>query len=191
MIGAGEPDAGEAGARRVPVNNGEERQSDMDKSSFRQVMRLYPGAVTVIAVGAPGDRTGTTATSVCSLSDEPPLILACINRNASAHDLIQASKCFCVNVLAFDQSDIALRFAGQAGLSGEARFEADRWDVLKTGAPVLKGALASLDCSLEEEMDGRTHTIFIGRVRDACVRADAEPLLYYSGSFRTLAKADA
>ena len=66
-------------------------------------MRHLAGAVTVIATGAPGHRFGLTATAVCSLSDEPPTLLVCVNRPASAHDVISRNGNFSVNLLADDQ----------------------------------------------------------------------------------------
>lgn len=155
----------------------------MDGAIYRAIMRHQAGAVTVIAVGPPGARTGLTATAVCSLSDDPPTILACIRRTASAHDVIHQLGVFSVNLLAADQQDVAERFSGALGLRGEDRFTDDDWTTLVTGSPVLRGALASLDCRLEEQHGFATHSIFIGSVLDGCVRAEAEPLLYFRGDY--------
>ena len=146
-------------------------------------MRHQAGAVTVIAVGQPGARTGLTATAVCSLSDDPPTILACVRRTASAHDVIHRLGVFSVNLLASDQQDVAEVFSGSLGVSGEGRFMGDKWTTLVTGAPVLRNALASLDCRLEEQHGFATHSIFIGSVLDGCVRNEAEPLLYFRGDY--------
>lgn len=154
----------------------------MDGTLYRSIMRHQAGAVTVIAVGTPGERTGLTATAVCSLSDDPPTILACIKRTASAHDVIGRVRSFSVNLLATEQQDVAARFSGKTGHRGEDRFS-DAWTTLASGAPVLEGALASLDCRLQEQHSFATHTIFIGRVLDGWVRAEAEPLLYFRGDY--------
>src|SRR5262245_35926701 len=119
----------------------------MDMQKFRDLMRQQAGAVTIIAVGEPGARTGLTATAMCSLSDKPPMILICVNRNASAHKPITVAKCFSVNILAKSQLELAKRFSSKQ-LEGEARFDADAWEQLVTGAPILKGSIASLDCEL-------------------------------------------
>lgn len=155
----------------------------MDGQVYRAIMRHQAGAVAVIAVGTPGARTGLTATAVCSLSDAPPTILACVNRTASAHDVIRGIGSFSVNLLAHDQQDVAARFAGRTGLKGEERFQADEWTSLVTGAPVLAKALATLDCRLSEEHSFSTHSIFIGRVVEGTVRASAKPLLYFRGDY--------
>lgn len=155
----------------------------MDGALYRAIMRHQAGAVTVIAAGAPGGRTGLTATAVCSLSDDPPTILACIRRTASAHDVIVKQGVFSVNLLASDQQDVAERFSGNRPVYGEKRFAGHKWTTLVTGAPVLQGALASLDCRLEEQHGFATHSIFIGGVIDGCVRGEAEPLLYFRGDY--------
>ena len=155
---------------------------------YRDAMRQHAGAVTIIAVGPPGGRTGLTATAMCSVTDSPPTILICVNRNASAHDLIARHGAFSANVLADGQQELAMRFAGKAGLAGEQRFSEAEWTTRATGAPVLKGALASLDCEVVATHAHETHTIYLGRVCAAEVRADAAPLVYFRGSFSGVAK---
>jgi flavin reductase (DIM6/NTAB) family NADH-FMN oxidoreductase RutF len=155
----------------------------MDAQAYRAIMRHQAGAVTIIAVGEAGNRTGLTATAVCSLTDNPPTVLACVNRNASAHKPIRAVRVFSINLLARDQLSLAASFSGKAGLEGEERFRPDEWTTLATGAPVLKNALASLDCELTEEHEFMTHSIFIGRVKDGRHRDHVEPLLYFRGDF--------
>jgi flavin reductase (DIM6/NTAB) family NADH-FMN oxidoreductase RutF len=155
----------------------------MDSQAYRAIMRHQAGAVTIIAVGDAGNRTGLTATAVCSLTDTPPTLLACVNRTASAHRPIRATCAFSINLLARDQLDLAMRFSGKAGLEGEQRFSDDEWQTLTTGAPVLRNALASLDCELADEHGFDTHSIFIGRVKDGAFREHAQPLLYFRGDF--------
>ena len=164
----------------------EPASDSIEPQAYRTLMRQQAGAVTVIAVGRPGDRTGLTATAVCSVSDSPPTLLICVNRNASAHRKIAAEGAFSVNVLARDQEALALKFSGRAGLEGEARFEAAEWTTAATGAPVLKRAIASLDCELVEEHMTATHSIYLGRVRAGHAREDAEPLIYFRGAFCTV-----
>lgn len=151
--------------------------------SYREIMRHQAGAVSVIAAGPPGARAGLTATAVCSLSDDPPTLLACVNRRASAHSVIEAERVFSINLLAADQQPIADCFSGRTGVKGEDRFGIGAWRTANTGAPVLDGALASLECRIEEQHNFSTHSIFIGRVVDAIVVAQAAPLLYFRGDY--------
>lgn len=159
----------------------------MDTAKFRNLMRHQAGAVTIIAVGQPGSRTGLTATAMCSLTDTPPMILICVNRNASAHAPIKIAKCFSVNVLATEHSELARRFSTKT-VEGEKRFDEHAWSTMVTGAPILNGAIASLDCELADEHVFETHSIFIGRIRDGQFREDAKPLLYFRGDFWDVAK---
>jgi flavin reductase (DIM6/NTAB) family NADH-FMN oxidoreductase RutF len=153
---------------------------------FRASMRHLAGAVTVIATGTKGHRFGLTATAVCSLSDDPATLLVCVNRSASAHDVISQNRTFSINLLADDQEPIAARFSGRAGHKGEARFEGGDWRTLATGAPTLVDALATFDCEVNQEHVFTTHTIFIGRVVASSAREAAEPLVYLRGAFRHL-----
>jgi flavin reductase (DIM6/NTAB) family NADH-FMN oxidoreductase RutF len=156
---------------------------------FRASMRNLAGAVTVIATGAVGHRFGLTATAVCSLSDDPPTLLVCVSRTASAHDVISRNRTFSVNLLADAQVEVAARFAGRGGVKGEARFGGGQWRTMATGAPTLIDAVAVFDCEVTQEHVFPTHTVFIGRVVDSSARIEAEPLIYLRGAFRHLGPA--
>ena len=162
-----------------------DRPSSMDPDAYRELMRHQAGAVTVIAAGSQqhGGRAGLTATAVASLSDTPPTILACVQRRLHAHSVIEDLGVFSVNILNSDQQDIAEKFAGKTGLQGEGRFSDPFWDVSVTGAPVLSGALACLDCRLLECHRFATHSIFIGSVVAGRFQRNAKPLLYYRGDY--------
>jgi flavin reductase (DIM6/NTAB) family NADH-FMN oxidoreductase RutF len=155
----------------------------MTPENYRALMRHQAGAVTVIAAGPNGARSGLTATAFSSLSDDPPTILACVNQKSSVHGIIERVKAFSVNILASDQQEIAESFAGRGGRRGEERFAGQSWHTLGTGAPVLADALASLDCELLNAHSFATHSIFIGRVTGGQVRAEAHPLLYFRNDY--------
>lgn len=154
--------------------------------SYRALMRHQAGAVAIVATVEGDFRAGLTATAFSSLSDEPPTLLVCVQRKAGAHDVIARSRIFSVNILAADQQDVAVRFSGNAGVHGPERFDGHVWVQLTTGAPVLDGALAALDCEVVESHVFTTHTIFIGRVVDGATRSEAEPLLYFRGDYWNL-----
>lgn len=158
----------------------------MIRDDYRAIMRHQAGAVTVIACGAEGARAGLTATAVASLSDSPPTLLACVNRQTGAHDEIVRASAFSVNLLSASQQPVAERFAGKTGLMGDARFDGLVWRTLSTGSPILCDALASLDCELAEMHTFQTHSIFIGRVVAGAFRAELKPLLYFRGDYWNL-----
>lgn len=167
-----DPDPGDAGG--------------ISARSYRALMRHQAGAVAIVATQTGGVRAGLTATAFSSLSDQPPTILVCVQHKAGAHDIILQSKAFCVNILATDQQDVAVRFSGNGDIRGNERFAGHAWGRLKTGAPVLDQALAVLDCELIESHRSTTHTIFIGRVVDGATRSEAQPLLYFRGDYWNL-----
>ena len=92
----------------------------MEPGDFRKAMRHCAGAVALVTVGREdGRRTGLTATAVCSLSDDPPSLLVCVNRNASAHPRIREERCFGVSFLGEEHVPLALTFSGQKGVEGD------------------------------------------------------------------------
>ena len=151
-------------------------------------MRHMAGAVSVITAGIGADRTGLTATSATSLSMEPPTMLICVNRSASAWPVIRRHGHFAVNILASHQSDVAERFAGRGGVKGAARYADADWTELGSGASGLEGALAVIDCTVEEIIERHSHGIIIGAVVSATLGAglSADPLVYGHGRFVAL-----
>ena len=118
------------------------------------------------------------------MSAEPPQILVCVNKTASAHDPIGEAGFFCVNILCPDHRKLAERFAGMDGIEGDDRFnDLGEWTTLTTGAPVLKGCPVSFDCKLVTELSAGTHTIYIGEIVDVALHDTASPLLYADGTF--------
>jgi len=159
------------------------RESSVEPAIFRAMMRHQACAVSIIAVGAPGRRFGLTATAVSSLSDNPPALLVCVNRKASAHDVIVDCGCFSLNVLSADQIKMAQTFSGSSELHGEARFAAGKWGTLNTGAPVLQGALINIDCELAGHHTFETHSAFVGNAVAMAGGKSASPLLYFRGNY--------
>lgn len=142
-------------------------------------MRHFPTGVTVVTSLREGEPRGVTVSAFASVSADPPLVLICINREARSYLYISASKIFCVNLLAADQRDLAERFSGK---QRERQFEGVAFTVDATGAAVLNGTVAHLDCEVVEEHHAGSHTIFIGRVL-SCTSRPGSPLGYYNGDF--------
>jgi flavin reductase (DIM6/NTAB) family NADH-FMN oxidoreductase RutF len=142
-------------------------------------MRRFPTGVAIVTTTLDGRVHGFTANAFASVSLEPPTVLICVNRIATAHPLIAASQRFCVNILALDQRRLAERFAG-----GEPRSRFDRvaYRIGVTGSPILEGTVAHVDCEVTEELSASTHSIFLGTVLDAGWR-DAAPLGYFDRAY--------
>jgi flavin reductase (DIM6/NTAB) family NADH-FMN oxidoreductase RutF len=150
-------------------------------------MRALAGAVTVLATVHAGRRWGLTATAVCSLSAEPPRLLACVNQGGASFAAFQASRTFAVNVLADGQFTVAERFAGRDGGAGD-RFSTGAWHEGVLGLPVIAGAAGTFECRVAEIIDAGTHAILIGDVAAVRTSDDGRPLLYCDGRFTGLAQ---
>ncbi|MGY4425467.1 flavin reductase family protein [Bradyrhizobium quebecense] len=150
---------------------------------FRGAMRHLTGGVSVITAGRGKEISGMTVTSVSSLSVEPPSLIVSINRAASSWPLIARHGVFGVNILTADQLDIAERFTGKGGLKGADRFTGAEWTTRATGAPLLVGALAAIDCEVEEVIERHSHAIVIGRVLDVIASERTAALAYWHGEY--------
>jgi len=159
---------------------------DPTPEEFRTAMRGVHGHCSLLTVGSGERASGLVVTSGISLSTEPPLVLACVNRNASSHALFAEYGCFGWSTLGAAHRPVAERFAGKGGIKGAARYEGADWETAVTGAPLLVGAPAAFDCTVEEMIDRATHTILIGRVRAIRCTDGAGALIYAHGRFQEL-----
>ncbi len=144
---------------------------------FVSAMRAATTGVNVITTDGPAGRFGLTVSAMCSVSAEPPMLLACINRKNPICPAIRRNLVFCVNVLATGQHHLASIFAGMAQSGQAYDFDSAQWRRGATDAPRLADATATFDCVLENAYTAGTHYIFVGRVA-AATSHDATPLLY-------------
>ncbi len=151
--------------------------------AFKEAMRRFPTGVTVVTSVKNGEPRGVTVSAFASVTLEPPTILICVNREARSYLFISSSKIFCVNVLSADQQPLAERFAARIR---ERQFEGVPYSIDRTGAAVLEGVLAHLDCEVVEEHHAGSHSIFIGRVISLAVR-NGSPLGYFDGRYHDFA----
>jgi flavin reductase (DIM6/NTAB) family NADH-FMN oxidoreductase RutF len=158
----------------------------VDAKSFRDVMACYPSGVTVVTTAHEGRRHGMTVAAFSSVSLDPPMVLVCIANSASSRGPIEAAGRFAVHFLASDQGPLALAFGGK--VKPEDRFDGMETDVAESGAPILRGCVAWVDCAVMHTYSGGDHAIFVGRVIATQVRG-GEPLITAGRSFRTLAPA--
>lgn len=157
--------------------------TEVSSADFRGAMRHLTGGVAVITAGRGREITGMTVTSVTSLSVDPPTLIVAINRDASSFPLVRRHGAFGVNILNADQIDVAERFAGKGGLKGADRFVGAEWFAGVSGVPLLVGALAALDCEVEEIIERHSHGIVIGRVREVVSSARQAALAYWHGRY--------
>jgi flavin reductase (DIM6/NTAB) family NADH-FMN oxidoreductase RutF len=155
---------------------------------FRESMRRTASGVAILTTDGVAGRAGLTVSTFCSLSMEPPSVIACVHQENRALQTLLANGVFAASVLATDQERIALAFAGQIPELRDDRFGAAAWRTLATGAPVLEGALASFDCRVAEGINFGTHRILVGEVV-AIATSSGEPLVFADRNFRRLAAA--
>jgi len=155
----------------------------VDHDTFRTLLSRFLSGVTVVTTSDDEGRPhGMTVSSFCSLSLEPPLVLVCIDRTASMHDLLTSAETFAVNILAGDQEVLSRRFA-DVGI--EARFDGVSWSPSSAG-PLIDGAHATLECRRVARHPGGDHTIIIGEVLGGSTALRGSPLLYYRGGYGQL-----
>ncbi|MBX3569251.1 MAG: flavin reductase family protein [Rhizobiaceae bacterium] len=161
-----------------------ERQAfEAQRPFLTEAMRRVAGPVSVITAGIGDDRTGATVTTAQSLSIEPESMMVAINLGSSTFPVISRHNHYCVNVLRADQQPVADRFAGRGGLKGRARYEGARWEVLETGALALDGALASIDCAVEDIILRHSHALILGRVMAVVLGDPGSGLVYRDGAY--------
>jgi flavin reductase (DIM6/NTAB) family NADH-FMN oxidoreductase RutF len=160
------------------------QESSVSADDFKSAMRQVASPVAIITTAHGKQRAGLTATAVCSATADPPTILVCVNQSARTEAVIAASGRLVVNFLSEDQHEIA-RIFSSSKLDAEKRFAAGEWVEVATGAPVLKGSVASFDCSVDSVVFCGTHSIYLSRV-EAVASSEGAPLLYRDGYFRRL-----
>ncbi|MBW4721821.1 flavin reductase family protein [Saccharothrix obliqua] len=145
-------------------------------------------ATGIVVLTAGGEHShGMTANAFSSVSLDPPQVLCCVTRTARMHRAITSAGCFAVSVLSAEQEATARYFAGGRRPDGATQFDAVDWAPGPcTGAPLLGGALAWLECELAEAHEGGDHTIFVGRVLGSNRGPDRSALLYFGGAYHRL-----
>jgi flavin reductase (DIM6/NTAB) family NADH-FMN oxidoreductase RutF len=151
------------------------RQANSEAPPLRQAMRQLANGVSILTTGAAPERTGCTVSSVVSLSMEPPRVLVCINKEASAYGAVQRCRHFAINILGTQHHKLANRFAGQTREKGEGRFTGSCWH-----------PLAAVDCELDEIIERGSHAIAIGHVVAARGSQAGDALVYWRGKYERL-----
>ena len=160
----------------------EELPNSVDvRSAFRAAMRSYAATVTVVTASDGRRRHGMTATSVTSLSLEPPSLIVCINQTTLLHDILLSARRFCVNVLTRDHSRLSAAFSG--AVPPEQRFELGEWKQTADGIDFLVDAQTRVFCRKVAMIPFGSHSIVIGEVDDIGSSETAGPLLYRDANY--------
>jgi flavin reductase (DIM6/NTAB) family NADH-FMN oxidoreductase RutF len=156
-----------------------------NRQLFKEVMSRFATGVTVVTTYAGDSIHGMTATAFSGVSLDPPLVLVCIDHNQTTHHLVECSGVFAVNLLRFEQKELAERFAGMVRDVTD-RFAGVEIRTAVTGSPILTDSLAWMDCRVWAAYAGGDHTIFVGEIVAGAVFDASEPLLYYQRNWSAL-----
>jgi flavin reductase (DIM6/NTAB) family NADH-FMN oxidoreductase RutF len=152
----------------------------VDQDAFRAALSRFATGITVVTVEADGTKHGMTASSFASVSLDPPRVLVCLDKSSRTRALL--SDTFAINILSSDQETVSRAFAH----AGDKPFSELAHEAGPTsGAPLLKGALAWIECATSSIVDGGDHDIVVGDVT-GCTSGEGQPLIYYSRTYRTL-----
>jgi 3-hydroxy-9,10-secoandrosta-1,3,5(10)-triene-9,17-dione monooxygenase reductase component len=155
-----------------------------DVTRFKDAMSRFTTGVTIVAGIEDGQPVGFTCQSFVSLSIDPPFIALAPARTSTSWPRIARAGTFCVNVLADAQEELCRGFA----VSGGDKFEGVAWHPTAiTGAPIIEGSLAWVDCAVELVHDAGDHELIIGKVLDLDLAEGGSPLLFFDRKFATVA----
>jgi flavin reductase (DIM6/NTAB) family NADH-FMN oxidoreductase RutF len=160
--------------------------ADITSQEFRAALGAFATGVTVITTYGEQHAYGMTANAFSSLSLDPPLILVCARLVSEGTEHIRRNGIFAVNILAADQEPLSRYFSSKDRPRGADAFRDVPHAVGATGAPLLEGVLAYLDCRLHASHESGDHEIFIGEVLALGVAPDKQPLLFHGGGYRLL-----
>jgi flavin-dependent trigonelline monooxygenase, reductase component len=150
-----------------------------DQKLYRSALGSFATGVTIVTTtDHDGSGHGLTVNSFTSVSLDPPLVLWCLGNKSDSYELFSKTQSYAINVLAAQQGDLAMRFAGK----GDQRFGEGEASTLVTGAPVLDDAIAVFDCKVVERIEAGDHLILIGETQQFRTRPETG-LAYFRGVF--------
>lgn len=149
-----------------------------DQGAFRAVLGHFASGVVLVTGTHHSEPAGFTCQSFFSVSLDPPLVALSPSRSSKSWPKVASSGHFCVNVLASEQEALARTFAN----SGADKFAGVGWSPGANGSPRLHGALAWIECQIEESYEAGDHLVVVARVQDL-ESGSGQPLLFYRGGF--------
>jgi len=156
---------------------------EIDGGTFWRLLGMRAIGAAVVTARGPEGPAGFLALSATHVTSSPPTMLVSIDRKTSALSAVTDSGCFAINYLPRAREDLARLFGGQGDTKGAQRFAAEEWTTLATGAPVLVGAVGSIDCRVEEAIERHGTVIVLGRIVDWTRDETAEPLISFAGGY--------
>lgn len=159
---------------------------DQEQEDFRAAMAHLSAAVNVVTTNGPGGRVGITVSAVCSVTDDPPTVLVCVNQASYTHEIFRINGRVCINVLGAEHEELAMHFAGVTKIPMEERFGWAMWDHDSDDVPVLRDALVALVGRIAGHTVRGSHSVMFVEVERTIVHEDTGGLVYYKRQFHRL-----
>ncbi len=157
----------------------------LDPEQLRSIMRAWTAGVTIVAAAYEGEQHGMTVNSFTSVSLDPPLIIISLQDSSRTRQLVSRAGTFGVTILSEEQRELSERFAGRTPDSAD-RMAGLEFETLVTGAPLLAGGLAHLDCRVQQSLAVGQNTLFIAEVVAARGSGEGRPLVYHNRRYHRL-----
>lgn len=158
----------------------------LDKATFRGAMSRLGAAVNIITTDGPGGRAGFTASAVCSVTDDPPTLLVCLNRNASVWPVFHDNQHLCVNTLGGGHEELAMIFGGKTPMAD--RFAAGCWHNGPQGCPRLDDALIAFDCTISQVTTVGSHDILFCTINTLICNETSHGLVWFDRTWHHLSR---
>jgi 3-hydroxy-9,10-secoandrosta-1,3,5(10)-triene-9,17-dione monooxygenase reductase component len=152
--------------------------SGLDQARFREVLGHFATGITIVTASEQGEPVGFSCQSFAALSLDPPMVILAPAKSSTSWPRIAEAGAFAVNILAEHQEAICLNFA----VSGGDKFDGVAWTAGTTGAPLIKGSLATIECTLGAIYEGGDHELVTGHVV-AMEVGSGSPLLFSRSGF--------
>lgn len=162
------------------------RQLSEAQAAFRAAMANLSAAVNIVTTNGSAGRAGITVSAVCSVTDDPPTLVVCINKSSYAHDFFRDNGYVCVNVLGASHEELAMQFAGRGDTPMAERLAAPIWDHETEGVPVLRDAVASVVGRVTGKHAHGSHTVMFVEVYSVQIRETSGGLVYFQRRFHGL-----
>ena len=153
---------------------------------FREALSRLASSVSIVSTDGAHGIAGFTCSAVCSVTDEPPTIMVCVNRKSAANAIIKANGVLCVSSLGAEQVELSQIFAGVGRVPMNERFTGPHWSVLATGSPYCTQSRVALDCRVADIREVGTHSVIFAEVLSTVHASDGEPLIYHSRNYATI-----
>ncbi|MDF1857038.1 flavin reductase [Pseudooceanicola sp.] len=156
------------------------------RGEFRDAMAHLPGAVNIVTTYGAAGQAGLTASAVCSVTDDPPTLLVCVNRSSSAAAAFLENPSVCVNTVGPRHQDLAILFGGKTPM--EDRFASASWEKGASGAPVLLESVVSFDCRVAHRHVVGTHAVLFCEVLEVAIAKGEPASVYFARAFHAVSQ---